>query len=180
MGPSNFNYALESPPPNSYWVYPGRLLAGGYPASADFSEARAQLARVQEAGIDYFVDLTEEGELPPYRHLLPFRVKYLRCPIPDHGVPSNSASIKRLLSDIRAGLAAKRCIYVHCRAGIGRTNLIVGCYLADQGGDGKAALEHLNSLWRRSARAAIWPKVPETSEQADYVQRWPNLARQHS
>jgi hypothetical protein len=135
---------------------------------------------VQEAGIDYFVDLTEEGELPPYRHLLPFRVKYLRCPIPDHGVPSNSAPIKRLLSDIRTGLAAKRCIYVHCRAGIGRTNLVVGCYLADQEGDGKAALDHLNSLWRRSARAAIWPKVPETSEQADYVQRWPILARQHS
>ncbi|HEY0745755.1 MAG TPA: dual specificity protein phosphatase family protein [Steroidobacteraceae bacterium] len=180
MGPSNFNYALESTPPNSYWVIPGRLLAGGYPASADFSESRAQLARVQEAGIDYFIDLTEEGELPPYRHLLPFHVKYLRCPIPDHGVPALSAPIKRLLSDIRIGLAAKRCIYVHCRAGIGRTNLIIGCYLAEQQGDGKAALEHVNSLWRRSARAAIWPKVPETSEQADYVQRWPNLARQHS
>jgi protein-tyrosine phosphatase len=77
-------------------------------------------------------------------------------------------------------LAANRCIYLHCRAGIGRTNLIVGCYLAEQGGDGKAALEHLNLLWRRSPRAAIWPKVPETPEQADYVRRWANLAKQHS
>jgi protein tyrosine/serine phosphatase len=180
MGLNNFNFALESTPPNSYWVIPGRLLAGGYPANANFSESRAQLARVQEVGIDYFIDLTEKGELPPYRHLLPFRVKYLRCPIPDHGVPADSARIKRLLSNIRAGLANKHCIYVHCRAGIGRTNLIIGCYLADQGGDGKAALEHVNSLWRRSARAAIWPKVPETSEQADYVLRWPALAKHHS
>ena len=180
MGPKNFNYPLAATPPNSYWVIPARLLAGGYPASADFSDSRARLAQVQEAGVDYFVDLTEEGELPAYRHLLPFRVKYLRCPIPDHGVPNNSAPIKRLLVDIRAALAAQRCIYLHCRAGIGRTNLIVGCYLAQQGGDGKAALEHVNSLWRRSARAAVWPRVPETEEQAEYVRHWPNLASKPS
>jgi hypothetical protein len=180
MGSNNFNDALDATPPNSYWAIPGRLLAGGYPATADFSDSRARLARLQEAGINYFVDLTEEGELPPYRHLLPFHLKYVRCPIPDHGVPNGNAPVKRLLSDIRAALAANRCIYLHCRAGIGRTNLIVGCYLAEQGGDGKAALEHLNLLWQRSPRAVIWPKVPETPEQADYVRRWANLAKQHS
>jgi hypothetical protein len=30
-------------------------------------------------------------------------------------------------------------------------------------------------LWRQSARAASWPRVPQTSEQADYIRRWPKL-----
>jgi len=178
MGPITTTTALEPAPPKSYWVIPGRLLAGAYPASADFSDSRAQLAQLQEIGVNYFVDLTEEDELPRYRHLLPFRVKYLRCAIPDHGVPPDIAPIKRLLLEMHAALASGRCIYLHCRAGIGRTNLIVGCYLAEQGDDGKAALKHVNVLWRRSGRAAVWPQVPETAAQADYVRRWPDLAKQ--
>jgi len=30
----------------------------------------------------------------------------------------------------------------------------------------------LNRLWRQSERAAIWPRVPQTAEQADYIRRW--------
>src|SRR3984893_19240370 len=103
---------MDRPLPNSYWVIPGRLLAGEYPGGTDFTDSRARLARVRDAGIDYFVDLTEEGELPPYRHLLPFHIKYVRCPIPDHGVPNGKAPVKKLLSDIRAALVATRCVYL--------------------------------------------------------------------
>ena len=39
------------------WVVPGRLAAGSYPR--DIDDLRA-------AGINAFVDLTEEGELPAY------------------------------------------------------------------------------------------------------------------
>ena len=43
------------------------------------------------AGVTFFVDLTEEGELEPYR--LP---RHLRMPIPDFGVPS-AADLRRTL-----------------------------------------------------------------------------------
>ncbi|MEA3198208.1 MAG: ADP-ribosyl-[dinitrogen reductase] hydrolase [Gammaproteobacteria bacterium] len=175
--PSQPQLTMDRPLPNTYWVIPGRLLAGEYPAGTDFSDSRARLARVQDTGVNSFVDLTEEGELPPYRHLLPFRIKYVRCGIADHGVPGNPAQLRKLLADMRTALAAGRNLYVHCRAGIGRTGLVIGCYLAEEEGDGKAALKNLNHLWRQSERAASWPKVPQTEEQADYIRRWPTVGK---
>jgi len=168
---------MDRPLPNSYWVIPGRLLAGEYPGGSDFTDSRARLARVRDAGIDYFVDLTEEGELPAYRHLLPFHIKYLRSAIADRSVPSDGVQVQTLLTDIRAALAAGRGVYVHCHAGIGRTGLVMGCYLAEEDGDGKAAIKRLNQLWVQSERAKSWPKVPQTTEQADYIQRWPKLGK---
>ncbi len=169
---SHPEFKLDRPFPNTYWVIPGRLLAGAYPGGADDTEARLRLTRLQEAGVDSFVDLTEDGELPPYRHLLPTHADYLRSAIVDAGVPNNIAQTRELLGAIRAALAQERRVYVHCRAGIGRTGLIVGCFLADQESDGRAALKILNRLWRQSERAAIWPRVPQTAEQADYIRRW--------
>jgi len=66
---------------------------------------------------------------------------------------------------------------VHCRAGIGRTGLIVGCYLAEEVGDGKAAIKLLNQLWQQSERVKTWPKVPQTAEQADYIRQWPTQSK---
>lgn len=164
---------LNRPLPNSYWVVPGRLLAGEYPIGGDYSDARARLARFREAGINHFVDLTEKGELPAYRHLLPVHAKYQEFPIADSTVPANDTQVHQLLSDIRAAVEAKRCVYVHCRAGIGRTGLVMGCYLAQTAGDGKAAIKELNRLWQQSERAKSWPAIPQTAEQADYIRRWP-------
>jgi hypothetical protein len=167
---------LNRPLPNSYWVIPGRLLAGEYPIGTDYSDARARLARFREAGINYFVDLTEKGELPAYRHLLPVYTRYQDSPIADSNVPANVSQVVQLLSDIRLAVEAKRCIYVHCRQGIGRTGLVMGCYLADSAGDGKSAIKELNQLWQQSERAKSWPTIPQTAEQADYIRRWPKLA----
>jgi Dual specificity phosphatase, catalytic domain len=167
---------LNRPLPNSYWVVPGRLLAGEYPIG-DYTDARARLAQFREVGINYFIDLTEEGELPSYRHLLPVHSKYLRSAIKDTCVPESAAQVQGLLSDIRAALKSTRCVYLHCRAGIGRTGLIVGCYLAEEAGDGKKALKQLNQLWQHSERAKSWPKVPQTTQQADYIRGWPKLKK---
>jgi hypothetical protein len=167
---------MDRPLPNTYWVIPGRLLAGEYPlGAADDADARARLARLDEAGIDYFIDLTEEYELPGYRHLLPARSTHVRSAIIDTWVPDTAAQMQKILSDIRAALSLDRRVYVHCRAGIGRTGLVIGCYLAEEQQNGKSALKRLNLLWRQSARAESWPKVPQTRKQADYVRRWLTL-----
>jgi dolichol-phosphate mannosyltransferase len=169
---------MDRPLPNSYWVVPGRLLAGEYPFGADDADARARLARLEQAGVDYFVDLTHDYEQPGYRHLLPARSTHVRSAIADTWVPNDAAQMRQILSDIRAALSAGRCVYVHCRAGIGRTGLVIGCFLAEEELSGKSALERLNRLWRQSARAQSWPKVPQTSAQADYIRRWPKLRSQ--
>lgn len=171
------NPSLDRPLPNSYWVIPGRLLAGEHPAAATETEARARLDGLDQAGIDCFVDLTEPGELPEYHHLLPKRTEYLRSAIVDSGVPGGVSQTQEVLTAIRAALARDRHIYVHCRAGIGRTGLVIGCFLAEEERNGKAGLERLNLLWRQSGRAEDWPRVPQTEEQAAYIRRWPKLLR---
>ena len=168
---------MNRPLPNTYWVIPGRLLAGEYPGDPDDSQVRQRLKRLGGVGIDSFIDLTEEGELPPYRLLLPKHTQYLRSPIVDTRVPNNVAQTRELLYAIRAGLARDRRVYVHCRAGIGRTGLVIGCFLAEEESDGKAALKTLNRLWLQSERSQAWPKVPQTAEQAAYIRGWLDLAK---
>jgi ADP-ribosylglycohydrolase len=158
---------------NSYWVLPGRLLAGEYPYGQSLAEAQERVQQLLAAGIDAFVDLTQPGELPEYRSLLPSNVQYMRSPISDAQVPTDVAQMRAIQSHLQAALAVGRRIYVHCRAGIGRTGTVMGCYLAEQGVDGAEALRQLNVMWRQSARSAAWPELPQTPEQATFIVRWP-------
>ena len=168
---------MDRPLLNSYWVIPGRLLAGEYPGDPDPAQARLRLARLQDAGINSFVDLTEEGELPPYSLWLPKQAEYFRSPIVDTGVPNNVSETRGLLTAIQTALGRGKGVYVHCRAGIGRTGLIIGCLLAEEEPSGRAALRTLNRLWRQSDRSATWPEVPQTAAQAAYVRGWPKLSK---
>jgi ADP-ribosylglycohydrolase len=80
--------------------------------------------------------------------------------------------MREILAALDGALAEGRCVYLHCRAGIGRTNLVAGCWLANASGDGASALERLNRLWRANARARSWPSVPETADQSEFVRGW--------
>jgi ADP-ribosylglycohydrolase len=157
---------------NVYWVEPQRLLAGEYPGAADDDEARARIAAICGAGIDAFLDLTAEGERRAYQQWLPEGVQYQRHVIRDHGLPESAEQMTAIVTALRRWLAAGRRVYVHCRAGIGRTGMVVGCHLVRDGRDGEAALRELNRLWLASPRAASWPSVPETPEQSDFVAQW--------
>jgi ADP-ribosylglycohydrolase len=167
----------RSPLPHSHWIEPGRLLAGEHPAGADDQATRKRLAKLLDAGIDCFIDLTEPEEMASYESLLAAarggdQAAYLRRPIRDHGVPQSAAGMRLILETLERALAEGRSVYLHCRAGIGRTNLVAGCWLASRAGDGEAALERLNRAWRGNARSRRWPRIPETDEQADFVRRW--------
>jgi ADP-ribosyl-[dinitrogen reductase] hydrolase len=129
-----------------------------------------------QAGITSFIDLTAEGELPAYHlefgKLGSSSVVHRRFPIVDHGLPSSPLTMADVAAAIEADLAQGRRVYVHCRAGIGRTGMAVGCYLIQQGLDGPAALEKLQTLWQRCSRARAWPSIPETPEQIEYLRSW--------
>jgi len=171
---------MNLPLPNSYWVLPGSLLAGEYPSADTPTDTRLRLRHLLRAGINAFVDLTELGERTEYRSLLPGHVHYLRSPIIDTRVPVSLTQMRAIQVHLRAMLAGGRKVYVHCRAGIGRTGTVVGCYLAEQGLEGDEALKQLNQLWRQSARSSTWPKVPQTPEQAEYILHWARQRRRDS
>jgi ADP-ribosylglycohydrolase len=163
---------MPRPLANSYWVLPGSLLAGEYPGDAP-GDSRERLAQLLAAGIDTFIDLTQAGERPEYCSLLPAHVQYLRLPIVDAQAPADFEQMREIQRHLQSALAVGRCVYVHCRAGIGRTGTVIGCFLAEQGLDGAAALRRLNQLWRQSARSASWPDLPQTTGQAEFIIAWP-------
>lgn len=131
-------------------VVPGRLLAGFYPASGDPGERAEELRALLDVGVQRIVNLTEDGELVDYEPELlvpanPMRMpgERHRHPIKGLKVPTVEAMVMATLDKIDAGVAARRCAYVSCRGGRGRTATVVGCSLARRGiavGDDALAL----------------------------------------
>src|SRR6185437_3987317 len=103
---------------------------------------------------------------------LPIGVEYLRKPIKDHGLPELPEHMREILDGMSDALRSGRKVYVHCRAGIGRTGTVVGCMLIERGFSGDAALEELNRVWQQSLRSQSWDWIPETGAQATYVRNW--------
>ena len=167
------------PIPDSYWLHPGRLLAGEYPRHRDDAAARAKLRRLLEAGVTFFLDLTEPGEhgLKPYASLLRQEATALgrsivhqRMPVPDGETPT-PAGMTRILNAMDTALAEGHVVYVHCFGGIGRTGTVAGCYLVRHGMGGAEALAEIARL-RQGTPDGDRPS-PETSAQASLVLRWP-------
>ncbi|MGH8149711.1 MAG: ADP-ribosylglycohydrolase family protein [Steroidobacteraceae bacterium] len=167
---------MRSPPsqplPDSYWVLPGRLLAGEYPGSFEVGATRERIGSLLAAGVDCFVDLTAEQERTAYADLLPSQVEHHRRAIRDHSTPDAPEHMLAVLEVVERSLRAGRCVYVHCHAGIGRTGTVIGCLLVEHGLSGAEALAALNRVWQQSARARSWPSIPETAGQIEYVRGW--------
>lgn len=168
----------DRPIPESYWVVPGRLLAGEYPAEGDEEVTRRRIDALIEAGFDLFIDLTKPNETWPYARTLleeakayEARVAHHRFAIGDFGLPS-AEEMNAILDQIDEGLEAGRKIYLHCWGGIGRTGTTVGCYLVRHGKTGAGALDQLSAWWRRVPKSRYYPRSPETAAQMSFILQW--------
>ena len=169
---------LKRPIPESYWVEPGRFLAGEYPGYLQDERVRQRIDAFLDLGIDTFIDLTDPDELPSYLPVLKERagyydidIRYKRFTINDHTIPSTE-TMQAILDEIDAALAADRKVYLHCWGGIGRTGTTVGCYLVRRGHSGQQALAQLAEWWRGVPKSRIWPYTPETQRQMEFVLNW--------
>jgi hypothetical protein len=164
------NVEVHVPTPESYWVEPGVLLAGKYPAVLGSAGTELRLNRLVEAGVTLFVDLTEERELEPYARLLDGRAQHARMAIPDMDV-TTTEQMRRTLDLLDAEHADDGVPYVHCWGGAGRTGTVVGCWLVRHGLDGDSALRRIAEL--RADSPALWLDSPQTRTQRAMVLGWP-------
>jgi hypothetical protein len=170
--------AINRPLSESYWVEPGRLLAGEYPGQSDGELTRKRIDALLEAGFDTFIDLTRPNEVLPYEQTLldeasayGVEVKHHRFPIGDFGLPAPK-QMKTILDTLDEGLGAGHKIYLHCWGGIGRTGTTVGCYLVRHGKTGDEALSQLTEWWKGVPKSRFHPHSPETDQQADFIRKW--------
>jgi hypothetical protein len=82
-------------------VLPGKLLAGEYPRNKDTTSSRAKIKALIDAGIDVFIDLTEETEsLVPYAPLLSENAVRERFAIKGISVPQSKELTRSALNTI--------------------------------------------------------------------------------
>jgi hypothetical protein len=110
---------LPRPIPESYWVKPGKLLAGEYPGQYNPESTRKRIDALLEAGFNTFIDLTKPNETIPYIRILLEQAKYYdievqhhNYPIGDFGLPTPEKMLK-ILNTIDKALQADKKIYLH-------------------------------------------------------------------
>jgi hypothetical protein len=180
------NNCEVSPPALSYWVIPGRFLAGCNPYGMGSTDL---LLEILNLGIDAFISLQAVGEKGLYgikeyddvlkrmAGTLQRKVSFLRRPIPDAAVCS-AEEMSEILDTLDSLLVQGRNLYLHCWAGNGRTGLVVGCWLVRHGLDGEDALKKIMSL-RENDKVLAEYRSPETAAQFDMVMRWHELDSKH-
>lgn len=133
--------ALPRPHGNTYWLWAGHVLAGEHPAKEGEAALLERLQLMAQIGITHFIDLTSPND--PLKAYWPLggaiRINH---PIADFGVPS-VAQMNGILHSIDEALQNGGKVYVHCRAGIGRTGTVAATWLANQGMTSQAALDLL-------------------------------------
>ncbi|MBI9044303.1 MAG: dual specificity protein phosphatase family protein [Anaerolineaceae bacterium] len=171
------NNLSDHPIPDSYWVLPGKFLAGQYPASRYFEEeTRTKLGNLLQAGVNEFIDLTSPGELPSYQPDLvelsewyDFKAGYQQVSISDFGIPSPGLMVN-ILDKLDHFISNGRIPYVHCWAGIGRTGIVVACYLIRHGKAADEALDYIAQ--QRKGIPSGNHTSPESDIQLNMVKNW--------
>lgn len=174
----------DVPFPFTYWVVPGKFLAGEHPVAGDDEATQKRLAALLDAGIRTFVDLTDEEELDNgdrkasgYRGLLRALAKDrkldITCvciPLANHQAPS-VPTMKCVLDVIDRAMRENQPVYAHCFAGIGRTGAVVGCYLKRKGlALNYEVIQKMAELRRHIPGGADWS--PRSEEQILLIENW--------
>lgn len=158
---------MDKPIKNSYCVIPDKVYAGEY--AGDLHNPEQKVRQLEMFGITHIIDLTEDGELKPYKQLLDTYIEHHRFPIADVSVPKSYDAVYELMEHINSILSDEdNKVYIHCWGGVGRTGTIVACLYEYYGEDYDSAINHLRESFEDCPKSQ-WRTTPETKEQLDFV-----------
>jgi atypical dual specificity phosphatase len=159
-----------------YWLpeeytSPGMLSMSMLPGRTDIGHSlNNDLKVLAGAGISHIVALIRDEEFSTYGvpnlfmdyEEFGFQVKHM--PITDMGT-ATVHEMSDLLIWLSVQLKDSRRVLVHCAGGLGRTGLVVGCYLRTQGLSADSAIAEVRRI--RS------PLAIETKAQEDFIRHYP-------
>ncbi len=168
----------------SYWVEENKFLAGEYPGSYDPEIMRLRIDSFLEAGVNTFINLTQPHELLSYEAVLKEQAQiyninaaHYRFAIRDHSIPS-ADTMTSILNAMDEAINNGGCVYVHCWGGVGRTGMVVGCYLVRHGFTNEQAAAEVDRLFKTRPNNLYFPRSPESDEQVEFILNWweePNM-----
>ncbi|MGB3468888.1 MAG: dual specificity protein phosphatase family protein [Cyclobacteriaceae bacterium] len=123
-----------------YWILKDKLAGSGMPGVYENEEDG--LNCIEENKITHVVSLIEEN---PDEVFDKIDVKHLHFPIIDMSVP-DIRQLKRLLVDIKQYIEEGGAVLVHCKAGMGRTGVVIASYLVSQGYDADEAIKEIRKI----------------------------------
>lgn len=151
-----------------YWLeHEGgqRLGIVSRPRGGDWLED--EIVALRREGVDVLVSLltrqeqTELGLEVEASACQNVGVTYLNFPIADRSVPESRAEFRSFLEQVQVALDSGKRIGAHCRAGIGRSSLLIAALLRSRGVSATEAFRLLS--------AARGLAVPDTPEQVAWV-----------
>jgi protein-tyrosine phosphatase len=154
-----------------YWVpegpWPGRLGVVPRPRGGDWLADEVRSWRASDLDVvaslltpDEVAELglREEETLAREQGL-----EYYSFPIPDYSVPQSRAELLRFINRLEEALESGKNVAVHCRAGIGRSSVVVASLLVSAGLEPEEAFHRIEKARGRP--------VPDTPEQREWVIR---------
>lgn len=142
---------------------PGKLSIMPHPPADVLSEA---MRSYRAAGVNLIVSMLPEDEA----HDLGLRdeaeiankegIRFMSHPILDFGLPE-MAAFTELVGQISALIRAGEHVAVHCRAGVGRSGMVVASVLCALGETPEAAIEMVS--------VARGVAIPDTEEQSGFI-----------
>lgn len=109
-------------------------------------------------------EMKELGLLLEQEECRAYGVEYLNFPIEDRGLPGNVARFKEFVGQIATRSKRGKSVAIHCRAGIGRSSLLLCSVLVRLGFT-------CGQAWSLVQDARGCP-VPDTLEQKAFVERF--------
>ena len=175
------NEKFKKPFERSYWVVPGKVMAGRYPGDREDQKAREKVRAILDCGVRCCINLIDENstDLIPYSPYLMeiaeelgVDATYVRFPIVDLSIPTET-TMRIILDTIDNALQKDLPVYIHCMGGIGRTGTVVACWLIRHGlatiDDFLDVIHKLREEWNEPY--AVWVS-PETYQQQEFVWNW--------
>lgn len=115
-------------PVNFSWVIPNLLAGSAMPGAGDHSASGLwnDIEFLSGQGIRHLISLERPGGAIK-KICDALSISWHHFPIPDFGVPSDRDSFSDLVDECVNRLRENSPLCVHCRAGIGRTGLVLAC-----------------------------------------------------